>query len=82
MKRGFVVTATVMVAIAASLGYCRVKTTQLDAAFKKVKVGGADRDVIVKMGRPHQVLDGCGYYGKRPMSDVLRSTFTSPLDHR
>jgi len=67
MKRGFVVTAAVILGIAASLGYCHVRTTHLDAAFKKVKVGDADRDVIAKMGRPNQVLDGCGYYGKRPI---------------
>jgi hypothetical protein len=72
MKPAFVVTAAVMLAAAVSLGYCYVRTTHLDAAFKKVKVGDADRDVIAKMGRPHQVLDGCGYYNHRPIVGCAR----------
>jgi len=39
--------------------------------LQKVKVGDAERDVIAKMGRPHQVLDGCGYYG-RPIVGCAR----------
>jgi hypothetical protein len=71
MKRGFVVTGAVMLVTTALLGYCHVRTTQLDAAFNKLKVGDAERDVIAKMGRPHQVLDGCGYYG-RPIVGCAR----------
>lgn len=71
MKRGFVVTGAVMLAIAASLGYCQVRTTHINAAFKKVKIGDADRYVIATMGRPHQVLNGCGYYG-RPIVGCAR----------
>jgi hypothetical protein len=70
LKRGFVVTAAMLVT-AALLGYCHVTTTQLDAVFNKVKVGDTERDVIAKMGRPHQVLDGCGYYG-RPVVGCAR----------
>jgi hypothetical protein len=65
MKRGFIVTGAVMLVSAALLGYCQVRATQLDAAFNKVKVGDSERDVIAKMGRPHQVLVGCGYYNQR-----------------
>lgn len=53
-----------MLVTAALLGYCQARTTQLDAAFNKVKVEDTERDVVAKMGRPHQVLDGCGYYGQ------------------
>ena len=71
MKRGFVVTGAVMLVTAALPGYCHVRTTRLDASFNKVKVGDTERDVIANMGRPHQVLDGCGYYG-RPIVGCAR----------
>ena len=53
-----------LLVIAALVGYCQARTTQLNAAFKKVVIGDAQRDVVAKMGRPHQVLEGCGYYGR------------------
>jgi hypothetical protein len=56
---------------AALLGYCQVRTTQLNAAFNKVNVGDAERDLIAKMGGPHRVVDGCGYYGQ-PMAGCAR----------
>ena len=77
MKRGFVVTVALMLVTAASLGYCHVKTTQLGAAFNKVKAGDAERDVIAKMGSPHQVREGCGYYG-RPVGGCAREYLYFP----
>jgi hypothetical protein len=78
MKRGFVVAGAVMLVTAASLGYCHVRTTLLDAAFNKVKVGDADHDVIAKMGSPHQVLDGCGYYGQRIVGCARQYVYFPP----
>jgi hypothetical protein len=59
-----IILATGLLVIAALLGYCHVRTKQTDAAFRNVAVGDAEHDVIAKMGSPHQVLEGCGYYGK------------------
>jgi len=51
---------------------------QLNAAFKKVVVGDTQRDVVAKMGRPHQVLEGCGYYYKRPIVGCAREYLYFP----
>jgi len=71
MKRGFIVTGAVMLVTAALPGYCQLRTNQIAASFNKVTVGQVEREVIAKMGRPHQVLDGCGYYG-RPIVGCAR----------
>jgi hypothetical protein len=71
MKRRFVLAGAPMFVTAALLGYCHMRTTQLGAAFSKVKLGDTEPEVIGKMGRPHQVLDGCGYYG-RPIAGCTR----------
>ena len=65
MRRSTIVAGAGLFVIAGSLGYCQARTMQLNAAFKKVVVGDTQRDVVAKMGRPHQVLDGCGYYSRR-----------------
>jgi hypothetical protein len=63
MKRSMIL-ATALLLIAALLGYCQLRATQINAAFGKVAEGDTEQDVILKMGSPHQVLEGCGYYGK------------------
>jgi len=70
-KRRSIVTGAVMLVAAALLGYCPMRTMQLNAAFGKVNVGDVERDVIARMGRPHRVLDGCGYYGE-PIAGCAR----------
>ena len=77
MKRGFLVIAALMLVTAALLGYGHMKTTQLGAAFNRVKAGDAEREVVAKMGPPHQVRDGCGYYG-RPVVGCAREYLYFP----
>jgi hypothetical protein len=77
VKRGFIVTGAVMLVTAALLGYCQSRTKQIDAAFNKVAVGKAEREVIAKMGRPHQVLDGCAIMG-RPIAGCAREYVCFP----
>jgi hypothetical protein len=74
MRRSTIVVGAGLLVIAALVGYCQARTTQLSAAFEKVVVGDTERDVIAKMGHPHQVLEGCGYYypHKRPIVGCAR----------
>jgi hypothetical protein len=64
MSRSAIVTGAGFLAIAASLGYCQVRTTQLNAGFAKVVIGDAERDVVAKMRCSHEVVKGCGHYGR------------------
>jgi hypothetical protein len=77
IETGLHPTAALMLLAGGPLGYCYVKTTQLGAAFDKVKAGEAERDVVAKMGPPHQVRDGCGYYG-RPVAGCAREYLYFP----
>jgi hypothetical protein len=61
-----------LLVVAASIGYCQVRTTQLDAACRKVVVGESESDVIAKMGHPHLVQEGCGYMHSRPVYGCVR----------
>jgi hypothetical protein len=58
--------------IGASLGYCHVRSTQLNTAFGKVVVGESEPDVVGKMGRPHRIVEGCSYYYGRPIAGCAR----------
>jgi len=74
--------AGVLLVFAASLGYCEARARQLNSAFQKVVVGDAERDVIAKMGRPHQFSKAVGItirISEGASSDARESTFTSPL---
>jgi hypothetical protein len=51
MKRSTIVSGAGLLVIAALVGYCQARTTQLSAAFEKVVVGDTERDVVIKMSR-------------------------------
>jgi hypothetical protein len=72
MKRSIIVCGAGLLAIAASLGYCQARRMQIDAAFTKVVVGDTERTVIAKMGHPHQVIEGCGWYYTKPIIGCAR----------
>jgi hypothetical protein len=72
MRSSSIVAGAVILVIGASLGYCHVRSTQLNAAFDKVVVGESERDVVGKMGRPHRIVEGCGYYYGRPIAGCAR----------
>ena len=59
----------------ASLGYCHVRSTRLNKAFGKVVVGESEPDVVGKMGRPHRIVEGCGYYYGRPIDEAWLIAF-------
>jgi hypothetical protein len=71
MTRGAIIVEAGLLAIA-SLGYCQVRTTWLNAAFEKVMVGDTESDVVAKMGRSSQIVEGCGWYYKRPIAGCAR----------
>lgn len=62
MRRSTIAVDAVLLVIATSVGYCEARARQLNRAFEKVVMGDAERDVVVKMGRLHQILEGCGSY--------------------
>ena len=78
MKRGSVATGAVMLVTAALLGYCQARTTQLDAAFNKVKIEDTERDVVARMGAHIKFSTAVAITASR-LSDVLWNTFTSLL---
>src|SRR5215510_13386541 len=63
MTRGTSVTIAGFLVLAISLGYCHLRMVQLNAAFNRVKVGDVERDVVAKMGHPHEIFEGCNFYG-------------------
>jgi hypothetical protein len=80
MKRSIIVCAAGLLGIATSLGYCEARRTQLSAAFAKVAVGDTEPEVITKMGRPHEVVEGCGWYYPhlRPIAGCAREYLYFP----
>ena len=69
--------AGLLLVIAASLGYCPARTMQLNAAFATVVEGDTETTVVAKMGRPHRVLEGCGYLG-RPVAGCREYVYFPP----
>ena len=67
-----IVPVAALLVIAGLLGYCQFRTTQFNTAFAKVAIGDTEHDVVMKMGRPHRVVEGCGYYYKRPIVGCAR----------
>ena len=78
MKRSSVVWGGGLLVIPALLGYCHVRTTQMNAAFEGVVVGDTETTVVAKMGRPHRVLEGCGYYHGRPIAGCREYVYFPP----
>ena len=72
MTRSTIVTIAGFLVVAISLGYCHVRTVQLDEAFKKVKIGDVERDVVATMGHPHQIFEGCNFYGPSRIAGCAR----------
>jgi hypothetical protein len=72
MTSSGIVAGAGLLLIAASLGWCHARSTQLNTAFEKVVVGDSERDVIAKIGRPHRIVEGCGYYYGRPIAGCGR----------
>jgi hypothetical protein len=71
MRLGSILAGAGLLVIAAALGYCQVKSTQLNTAFEKIVIGESERDVIAKMG-PHRIVEGCGCYYGRPIAGCAR----------
>jgi hypothetical protein len=78
MKRSIMVCGAGLLAIAASLAYCQGKRTQIDTAFAQVVAGDTEHDVVAKMGRPHRVVEGCGWYYGKPITGCAREYLYFP----
>jgi hypothetical protein len=72
MRPGSIVIGAGLLLIAVSLGYCHARSTQLHEAFGTVALGESERDVVARMGRPHRIVEGCGYYHGRPRAGCAR----------